>query len=99
MAFVAIDDANVLYPGSLRDLLIRLGQIGLFQAKWTDQILDEMINAIVAAQPELAGRLQRARELMNEAIPDVRVSGYEHLSESWATPVSVIQGNLPGVHT
>ena len=39
MAFVAIYDANVLYPGSLRDLLIRLGQTGLFQAKWTDQIL------------------------------------------------------------
>ena len=48
MAFVAIYDANVLYPGSLRDLLVRLAQTGLFQAKWTDQILDEMVDAIVS---------------------------------------------------
>jgi predicted nucleic acid-binding protein len=86
MAFIAIYDANVLYPGSLRDLLIRLGQTGLFQAKWTHQILDEMIDAIVAAQPDLAGRLQRTRELMNEAIPDVRVSGYEHLINGLELP-------------
>lgn len=86
MAFIAIYDANVLYPGSLRDFLIRLGQTGLFQAKWTDQILDEMIDAIVAAQPELAGRLQRTRELMNEAIPDVCVNGYEHLISGLELP-------------
>ncbi len=42
MAFIAIYDANVLYPASLRDLLIRLAQTRLFQAKWTNQILDEM---------------------------------------------------------
>ena len=42
MAFVALYEANVLYPGSFRDLLIRLGQTGLFQAKWTDEILDEV---------------------------------------------------------
>ena len=79
MAFIAIYDANVLYPASLRDLLIRLAQTRLFQAKWTDQILDEMVDAIVRAQPELADRLERTRQLMNDAIPDVRVSGYEHL--------------------
>ena len=26
MAFVALFDANVLYPGSLRDLVVRLGK-------------------------------------------------------------------------
>ena len=91
MAFVAIYDANVLYPASLRDLLIRLAQTGLFQAKWTDQILDEMINAIVLAQPELADRLQRTRELMNDAIRDVRVTGYEHLIDG-RQPKSMVVG-------
>ena len=61
MAFIAIYDANVLYPASLRDLLIRLAQTRLFQAKWTDQILDEMVDAIVRAQPELADRLERRK--------------------------------------
>lgn len=41
MSFVLLYDANVLYPSTLRDLLIRLAQAGLVQAKWTDKILDE----------------------------------------------------------
>ena len=86
MAIVAVYDANVLYPGSLRDLLIRLGQTGLLQARWTDQILDEVFDAIVAAQPNLGGRLQRTRRLMNEAIPDVRITGYEHLIDTLQLP-------------
>ena len=39
MAFVVVYDANVLYPSTLRDLLIRIEQAGLVQAKWTDHIL------------------------------------------------------------
>lgn len=41
MTFVVIYDANVLYPSTLRDVLIRLAQTGLVQAKWTETILDE----------------------------------------------------------
>lgn len=83
---VAIYDANVLYPGSLRDLLIRVGQTALFQAKWTDEILDEVFDAIVATQPELSGRLERTRTLMNAAIPDALVTGYEHLIDDLELP-------------
>ncbi|MFO1400763.1 MAG: hypothetical protein U1F30_06065 [Steroidobacteraceae bacterium] len=35
--FAAVYDACVLYPAPLRDLLVRLGQTGLFRAHWTDQ--------------------------------------------------------------
>jgi hypothetical protein len=63
MAFVAAYDANVLYPAALRDLLVRLAQTGLFQAKWTEQILDETFEAIVRTQPELADRVERTRRL------------------------------------
>ncbi len=41
MGFVAVYDACVLYPSTLRDLLIRIAQAGLVQAKWTDTILDK----------------------------------------------------------
>lgn len=41
MTFVVLYDANVLYPNAVRDLLIRIAQAGLVQAKWTDEILDE----------------------------------------------------------
>lgn len=40
MAFV-VYDACVLYPAPLRDLLIRLGLIGLVRPRWTDAILDD----------------------------------------------------------
>lgn len=86
MAFVAVYDATVLYPGSLRDLLVRLAQTGLYQAKWSDRILDEMVAAIVRSQPGLASRLQRTRELMNQAIPDVGVTGYDHLIDGLHLP-------------
>ena len=44
MPFVVVYDANALYGNAQRDLLIRIAQSGLVQAKWTDQILDEMLS-------------------------------------------------------
>jgi hypothetical protein len=38
MTFTVMYDANVLYPNTLRDLLIRIGQSGMVQAKWTSAI-------------------------------------------------------------
>jgi hypothetical protein len=39
MPFIVVYDANVLYPNTLRDLLIRIAQQPhLVQAKWTDTI-------------------------------------------------------------
>jgi len=35
VGFAVVYDANVLYPSTLRDLLIPLAQAGLVQAKWT----------------------------------------------------------------
>lgn len=86
MAFVAVYDANVLYPGSLRDLLVRLAQTGLFQAKWTDEILDEMVDAITRRQPALRDRLVRTRELMTGAVSDCLVTGYEPLIDGLSLP-------------
>jgi putative transposase len=45
MTFTVVYDANVLYPNTLRDLLIRIAQSGTVQAKWTSAILDEMLAA------------------------------------------------------
>ena len=37
MAFIAIYDADALYPNTLRDLLIRIAQLPhLVQARWTE---------------------------------------------------------------
>lgn len=80
MPFTVIYDANVLYPNSLRDLLIRVAQAGLVQAKWTDRILDETFRNLVRNRPDLdPARLDRTRQLMNRSIADVLVTGYEPL--------------------
>ncbi len=76
MAFVVVYDANVLFPAPLRDLLIRLGRTGLFQAKWTDRILDEAFRNILKQRPDLrAQQLAGTRALMSQAIADVQVVG------------------------
>ena len=65
MGFVVVYDASVLYPSTLRDLLIRIAQSGLVQAKWTAEILDEMFAALRRQRPNLdVTRLERTRALM-----------------------------------
>jgi hypothetical protein len=80
LAFIVLYDACVLYPPTLRDLLIRIGQAGLVRAKWTDRILDECFRSILRDRPDLSTeRLARTRQLMNQALLDVLVTGYEDL--------------------
>ncbi|MCY4621205.1 MAG: PIN domain-containing protein [bacterium] len=78
--FTVVYDANVLHPASLRDLLIRLACTGLYRARWTDAILDEMTTSVIRANPQLdPARLERTRQLMVRAVPDCLVTGYEPL--------------------
>ncbi|MCL2468028.1 MAG: PIN domain-containing protein [Micrococcales bacterium] len=71
-------DANVLYSATLRDVLIRVGMARLVQPKWTEQILDETFENLLANRPDLdPARLERTRDLMNAALRDVLVTGYE----------------------
>jgi predicted nucleic acid-binding protein len=80
MAFIVVYDANVLYPSTLRDLLIRIAQAGLVQAKWTDQIMDEVFDRLAENRPDLdPAALARTRELMVLAVRDCLVTGYEPL--------------------
>ncbi len=82
MAFIVVYDANVLYPNLVRDLLIRIAQAGLVQAKWTDEILDETFAALRSNLPDMEPRKwNRLRELMRAAIRDGLVVGYEPLVE------------------
>ena len=87
MTFIALYDASVLYPAAIRDLLVRLASKDLFQAKWTEEILEEMVGAILRQRADLtAEQLQRTCDLMNEAVRDCLVSGYEPLVEGLHLP-------------
>jgi hypothetical protein len=83
----AVYDANVLYPAPLRDLLIRLAQAGLVRARWTETIHDEWTRNVLANNPHVTPeRLARTRALMDEAIRDCLVTGYEDLVDSLMLP-------------
>jgi hypothetical protein len=83
----AVYDANVLYPAPLRDLFIRLAQAGLVHARWTEAIHDEWVRNVLTDNPRVsAERLARTRCLMNEAVRDCVVTGYEDLIDSLALP-------------
>ena len=80
-------DANVLYPAGLRDLLMRLALQGLFQAKWSDAVHEEWMQAVQRDFPHISrAQLERTRDLMNRYAVDSLVTGYEHLVESLNPP-------------
>ncbi|WP_322780749.1 PIN domain-containing protein [Frankia sp. Cas4] len=85
--FAVVYDASVLYPSTLRDLLIRVAQAGLVHARWTEQILDEMFTALRRNRPGLdPARLDRTRTLMSMAVRDWKISDYETLIDSLKLP-------------
>lgn len=80
MAFIALLDANVLYPQYLRDIYLRLSQAGLFQVRWSEEILDEMSrNAKEQVGPDRAHQIDRTVAMMKRHFSDAMVTGYEHL--------------------
>lgn len=70
----------MLYPAPLRDVLIELAYTKLFRAKWSQDIQDEWTRNLskknASIEPE---KLARTCELMNRAVPDCLVEGYEPL--------------------
>lgn len=80
-------DACVLYPSLLRDLLMRLGIKGLYQPKWTQTIQEEWQRNLLQNRPDItAEQIKRTDALMNQALPDAMVKGYENLIESINLP-------------
>lgn len=85
--FVAVYDACVLYPAPLRDLLMHLALSGLFRARWSNQIHDEWIEAVLRQRPDLTReQLQWTRGQMDMAVPDCLVTGYEGLVPTLRLP-------------
>ena len=84
--FIAILDANVLYPAPVRDLLLSLADEGLFSPKWSIEINHEWVRNLVKTRPELSELLHRTIEVMNTAFPDAQVENYETLIEVLELP-------------
>ena len=84
---IAVYDACVFYPGSLRDLLLHLAHAKAVHARWSDDIHDEWIRSVLRNRPDLnREQLETTRQIMNEKFRFGRVKNYEHLIEKLQLP-------------
>ena len=73
-----IYDACVLYPAPLRSFLIYLAMTNIYRARWTDAIHEEWMRNVEKDYPDVTRQqAERIRDLMNQAILDPLVTGYE----------------------
>lgn len=85
--FTVVYDACVLYPKTLRDLLMHLATADLFKAKWSRQIHDEWIRNLHKRKPDISiESLERVRDLMDSYVLDGLVTGFEHLIDCLDLP-------------
>lgn len=74
-------DACVLYPASLRDLLLTLAALDAYDVAWTEEILEEVRRNVIADHPGIDPDHFTSHTLgaMRAAFPEAGVTGYEHL--------------------
>lgn len=87
MAYTALLDANVLYPASIRDLLLQLASTNQYRARWSEDIHREWIESLLTNEPHRdRAKLELTRDKMNRAIRDSLITGYQGLIQSLTLP-------------
>jgi predicted nucleic acid-binding protein len=76
---VAILDANVILPASLRDTLLRAAEKELFQVHWSGDILEEVQRTLIKLGEATESQAIRLASVMNRAFPSAIVQAYQHL--------------------
>lgn len=87
MTFRAMFDACVLYPASLRDLLLSIAYVGGAFPLWSDDIHDEWMRNLLDDRPDLTREtLERTRQTMDRQFPHSLVRGYRSLIDTLQLP-------------
>jgi hypothetical protein len=85
--FTVIYDANVLFGSFRRSVMIYLAQAGIFRAKWTRHIHDEWMSSLTKKYRDIPPeKIERIRSLIDAAVPDCLVHGYERIIEGLDLP-------------
>jgi PIN domain len=80
---VALLDANVLWSAPVRDVLLRVAELGRFRPSWTSQILDEFSQSLQRLRPDLSPQqISGLIAQLNFAFPESLITSYEHLIPS-----------------
>lgn len=87
LAFTALFDSCVLYPAPIRDLLLRLALTDSFRGRWTQDIHEEWIGAVLRTRPDLTRvQLDRTRALMDAHVRDALITDYSGLIPGLSLP-------------
>jgi len=89
--FIVVVDANVLFPLTLRDTVLRAAAADFYQLRWSKEILDEMERNLVATRTMPADKAARLRGQMEKFFAEAMVTGYEPL-------VAVMQNDAKDRH-
>lgn len=84
--FTAILDANVLYPFMVRDVLLTYARVGMYRARWTEEITTEWSDAVLKKKPHLSENIERTKKIMREQFPESIVDGYQSIVPSITLP-------------
>ena len=77
--FIVVVDANVLFPLTLRDTVLRAAAADFYQLRWSREILDEMERNLVSTGTMATEKASRLRTTMERVFPEAMVTGYEPL--------------------
>lgn len=83
---LVILDANLLYPFQLRNLLVQFGVDAVITPRWTARINEEWISNLDAAGRVPRDRLLLTLDLINRALPEAEVSGWEDCMDDLTLP-------------
>jgi predicted nucleic acid-binding protein len=80
--FIVVVDANVLFPLTLRDTMLRAAAADFYQLRWSKEILDEMERNLVSTGTVPADKAARLRATMERFFPEAMVTGHEPLVDA-----------------
>lgn len=75
-------DACVLFPQTLRDVLLTAAESGLYYPLWSSGVLDEMERNLIENRGLTREQTAHLRSEMDRAFPESSVSGYEQLIDA-----------------
>lgn len=77
----------VLYPALLRNVFVQLAVDEHYRARWSDHIHAEWMRALRRDRPDVTrDQVERIRVLMDRALPEALVQGYEDRIEDVVLP-------------
>ena len=84
---VAVLDASVLFSIRATNLTLEIAKAGLFQPRWSADIHDEWVRAVLRKNPSTdPAPIVKRRRVMDESFPDAIVSDYNSLIEKLTLP-------------